>query len=449
MGTPDYSSPEQLEGIKAIDGRADIYSLGCVLYHCLAGQPPFVRESEVRVITAHLHDPPPELSQLRPDLPARLTQILDKAMAKERADRYATASDFADALAEVLAELEGDSDWDTTPLLREVDREAAESASPSSKGKTVLDHVAGQLPLKPRAEALPGRLVLGGRKARELLANAKTRGGHIRRLDRHALGVLWRSRGGKVLVVGALVVVGAVVAAISLATGNKQATGPSTSGALALPQRVADVTASDKNRGVGYNGEAKLSFAVPASGQLPVTKVEWRAVSTHGRARSGLFKSPATGSAKQSKISALAAGLSNGVAYSFIVRACNDEGCAAWSRTSNTVTPFGRPLPPTVSARATGTTIVFGWVGGGKKGRPVARYQISINGGPWQNVGARAGHVARRYGYGSRHGIRARLVDSAGQVSNTSPTASATTTPAPRTRPSPVQPPPTQTAVNQ
>ena len=72
VGTIDYVPPEQIEGGK-IDGRADVYSLGCVLYESLPGAGPFDRESELSVLFAHLNDPPPRLTDLRPDCRTRST----------------------------------------------------------------------------------------------------------------------------------------------------------------------------------------------------------------------------------------------------------------------------------------------------------------------------------------------------------------------------------------
>ncbi|MEA2672608.1 MAG: hypothetical protein QOG45_2828, partial [Chloroflexota bacterium] len=69
VGTLDYAAPEQIRG-EPIDARTDVYSLGCVLYECLAGARPFDRDSELAVLFAHLNDPPPRLTDLRPDLPS-------------------------------------------------------------------------------------------------------------------------------------------------------------------------------------------------------------------------------------------------------------------------------------------------------------------------------------------------------------------------------------------
>ena len=87
IGTIDYIPPEQIEG-GSIDGRADVYSLGCVLFECLAGARPFDRESELSVVFAHLNEPPPRLSDLRPDLPGAFDDVFATALAKSPADRY-------------------------------------------------------------------------------------------------------------------------------------------------------------------------------------------------------------------------------------------------------------------------------------------------------------------------------------------------------------------------
>ena len=91
LGTVDYCAPEQIQG-RPLDGRADVYSLGGVLFHCLAGQPPYTGETEFAVLHAHLTDPPPAVSSVRPDLPAALDEVLASAMAKDPDDRHPSAS---------------------------------------------------------------------------------------------------------------------------------------------------------------------------------------------------------------------------------------------------------------------------------------------------------------------------------------------------------------------
>ena len=88
VGTVDYVAPEQIRG-EQVDGRADVYALGCVLFECLAGERPFERESELAVVFAHLNEPPPRLTELRPELPAAWDGVIARALAKEPDDRYA------------------------------------------------------------------------------------------------------------------------------------------------------------------------------------------------------------------------------------------------------------------------------------------------------------------------------------------------------------------------
>ena len=98
LGTPTYMSPEQAAAEKAIDGRSDIYSLGCVLYEMLVGEPPFTGADARIVIARHLHQPAPSVLAARPDLPEHVARAVATALAKAPADRFATASGFIAAL---------------------------------------------------------------------------------------------------------------------------------------------------------------------------------------------------------------------------------------------------------------------------------------------------------------------------------------------------------------
>ena len=96
MGTIDYVAPEQIMGGE-LDGRADVYSLGCVLYECLTGAPPFRRDSEVATVYAHLHEAPAPTDGSR-GVVSPVEAVAVKAMAKRPQDRFQTASEMADAL---------------------------------------------------------------------------------------------------------------------------------------------------------------------------------------------------------------------------------------------------------------------------------------------------------------------------------------------------------------
>jgi serine/threonine protein kinase len=98
VGTPTYMSPEQASGDKAIDGRSDIFGLGCVLYEMLAGEPPFKGPNPQATLMRRFMGPP---RPLRPmvQIPEYVEAAIVRALAKDPAERYATADQFADALA--------------------------------------------------------------------------------------------------------------------------------------------------------------------------------------------------------------------------------------------------------------------------------------------------------------------------------------------------------------
>jgi serine/threonine protein kinase len=102
LGTIDYVAPEQVEGGR-VDGRADQYSLGCVLFECLTGVVPFRRDSELAVLWAHVHDPPPHLREYRPELPAALDDAIDRALAKAPGDRHPSCGVLVAAAHAALA----------------------------------------------------------------------------------------------------------------------------------------------------------------------------------------------------------------------------------------------------------------------------------------------------------------------------------------------------------
>jgi serine/threonine protein kinase len=103
VGTIEYCAPEQIEG-GAVDGRADVYALACVLYESLTGETPFHRPSEVAVLNAHLHAPPPKLTRAAPELPGALEPVIAKALSKSPLDRYATCAEFLAAARAAAAE---------------------------------------------------------------------------------------------------------------------------------------------------------------------------------------------------------------------------------------------------------------------------------------------------------------------------------------------------------
>jgi pimeloyl-ACP methyl ester carboxylesterase len=100
IGTPSYMSPEQVAGDQAVDGRADVYALACLAYEMLAGEPPFSGRYPRTVMLRHVHDTVPLLSSARPALGAGVDAVFHRALAKSAADRFATAGEFVQALAQ-------------------------------------------------------------------------------------------------------------------------------------------------------------------------------------------------------------------------------------------------------------------------------------------------------------------------------------------------------------
>jgi tetratricopeptide (TPR) repeat protein len=98
IGTPAYMSPEQASGSSEVDGRSDLYSLGCVLYEMLAGEPPFTGATVESIVRQHLAVEPPSITGLRPAVPPQVAAALMRALAKTPADRFSPAAQFADAL---------------------------------------------------------------------------------------------------------------------------------------------------------------------------------------------------------------------------------------------------------------------------------------------------------------------------------------------------------------
>src|SRR3954453_9865801 len=103
MGTPEYMAPEQARDTAAADIRADIYALGCTLFCLLTGRPPFAGETAIEVMVKHATDAPPAVTDLRPDVPAGLADLIGRMLAKDPADRPQTPRGVADALKAIKA----------------------------------------------------------------------------------------------------------------------------------------------------------------------------------------------------------------------------------------------------------------------------------------------------------------------------------------------------------
>lgn len=146
VGTVDYMSPEQVEAAKHVDHRSDIYSLGCTFYFLLTGVAPFLRPSLLQTLLAHKNDPIPKLSELRPELPRELDNVIEKMLAKDPEDRYSSMAEVIRA----LTPFDDDTDFHLSESLEfslldeddsetktfEIDELVSDSGSPASLGST-------------------------------------------------------------------------------------------------------------------------------------------------------------------------------------------------------------------------------------------------------------------------------------------------------------------------
>ena len=98
VGTSAYMSPEQVTAEADLDQRSDLYAVGCVLFECLAGRPPFTGPNENVVLQLHMHEPPPDVRQYRPETPPALANTIARALRKSRPERWQTARDMRAAL---------------------------------------------------------------------------------------------------------------------------------------------------------------------------------------------------------------------------------------------------------------------------------------------------------------------------------------------------------------
>jgi eukaryotic-like serine/threonine-protein kinase len=98
LGTPEYMSPEQMAGESRLDGKSDIYSLGCVVYEMVVGEPPFTAATPSGIMARKMADPVPSMRTVREGLPLRVELAVNRALARMPADRFSTARQFAAAL---------------------------------------------------------------------------------------------------------------------------------------------------------------------------------------------------------------------------------------------------------------------------------------------------------------------------------------------------------------
>ncbi|OLD96003.1 MAG: hypothetical protein AUG79_03810 [Gemmatimonadetes bacterium 13_1_20CM_4_69_16] len=161
LGTPAYMSPEQWAGDEGLDGRSDLYSLGCVLYETLMGEPPFAGSSPQVILARQSMERIPSIRLVRPNVPPAVEAAITRAIAKLPADRFATTLQFAEALVAAPAAPSPEAAARPVPS-RPFRRRAAAGVA---IGVLLLGGTLGGLRLRSRATAtgalVPGRVVVG------------------------------------------------------------------------------------------------------------------------------------------------------------------------------------------------------------------------------------------------------------------------------------------------
>src|SRR3954451_24781162 len=157
VGTVDYVAAEQIRG-DSVDPRTDVYALGCLLYRALAGPPPFPRDNEMAVLHAHLYDDPPRISDLRPDLPLAMDDVIWTALAKCPADRFGSATALSVAANHALTRRREHRDEAPTAA---VPREHASQAASQPTGPTARIVRVRLIPRLPSAGVAAVLVLLG------------------------------------------------------------------------------------------------------------------------------------------------------------------------------------------------------------------------------------------------------------------------------------------------
>jgi hypothetical protein len=332
VGTLGYVSPEQIRG-ERVDARADVYALGCILFHALTGTTPYARESDEATLWAHLHEQPPALTPRVPDVPRAFEAVIARAMAKDPAERFASAGDLGRAAL------------------------AAVGAAPPPTGERSV--ATGRAAASDQETMPPGASELTPAAPTLLAPDAPSRG------PRHP----------RLLATGALALVGAGVA-LALATGGDVPRPPSvptsTPARTTAPPRAAPVA-------------GRLAATIPV-GRRPNALVVagdhlWVASQSEPRLR--LFDTRSNDPAPASpKVGVGATSLAAGFASVWIVKGTTHTLLRYSSRGLSragpaTVLPLGEPIAIATSKRAV-------WVGSrhGPQGVPETATQVAFGASP-------------------------------------------------------------------
>ena len=304
MGTAKYLSPEQVRG-KKLDGRADLYSLGLVLYECLAGRVPFLGETDADTALARLNRDPTDLMRLRPTLPYGLAPLIHRLLARKPEERPATGADVRAELSRVAArpvDPTGDNTRDQTPVSA---RGNTSGPVPRTQGRTTP---AGSSTPQRGTPVVPGRQpsavggyqpVRAGRPAGAPIRSERTPPSTARPKQQPNRAFEDR-RGPSLMIVGGLLLAAFVVAAVLWATiGDGSNSGrsaqttilpPATSAppAIALTQGIAQLTSYDPDGDDGTENDSLVPLAIDGDSTTAWTTVCYSSKFLGGKGGVGL-----------------------------------------------------------------------------------------------------------------------------------------------------------------
>jgi serine/threonine-protein kinase len=400
VGTPEYCAPEQIRAA-SVDGRADQYALGCVAFALLTGQTPFHRSDTVATLYAHVQDPVPSLCAIRPELPPEIDRVIERALAKSPAGRYARCGEFAAALQSALT-----PPWPTTVSGRQpvpAGADAPEIArtqldlprSPASPVIAVFTTQSGRA--APREDGGHASTIGGGNgNAGSPPPLASGRGSQPRRASRRAALI-----GAAVAVILAAAVAVLIYALRPPGPSPDAPTGPShgTSAASATPT----ASASGSPGSASHPGSPSPVRTSPsptatgthkvASGQLPGQVTGVTVTTSDGLVVLNWQAAPGKPTGYQVEVSPVPAGqsatqrlgittgdqidgLTNGTTYTFTVLASNAQGDGPRSA-AVTAVPFGEPL---TMAAPSAEALAIGATGAGSQSSATATtFAVSVN----------------------------------------------------------------------
>jgi serine/threonine-protein kinase len=279
MGTVDYCAPEQAEDAKRADTRSDLYSLGCTLYHCLTGQPPFPRGTDVQKIVAHREQDPTPIYELNSDVPPSFSDLIHRRMLAKRPDeRFQNPAESATALHRWISGEPGSDDLSLLGALIEEEL-GAEAARASSKPP--------ERPSEPPHREADARRTKGLLRDPERYRSGRAMG-TVKGIRRY-LDVAGRLVEPKRIALSAVVILGLVLAAIYGAR-NVLETRYDPAARLPSPTDISNAGAARPTANAGSIesqghdssriGEKQTAVETPEPNEKPIPLTEWLAVPT-------------------------------------------------------------------------------------------------------------------------------------------------------------------------